>query len=234
MKMFLCKLLMALAYTSNVITISFNARPYIPSTFKAPSNFGRTNFIVGFPNYQTANIQKHPVATRASSTLNEAYFSPDDNLQQKLIEHINTEKNSIRMAIFSFTDKKIAEALYDAHKRGVQIEIITDQSCHNDKFSKISYLKDAGIPIFIYDAKKSPHYNTILSNIMHNKFIIFDKNKNDNSLIWTGSFNLTRSADQSNQENVILTDASNIVKKFNDQFAILKKRSQQFAAEQKK
>ena len=43
----------------------------------------------------------------------------------QLIEH---EKN-ILIAVFSFTDSVIANALVDAKKRGVQVEVVTDISC---------------------------------------------------------------------------------------------------------
>ncbi len=227
MKMFLCKFLITLVSASNLFAVSpGHPRRYIPQTFKAPSNFGKTNFIVGFPHRAATSKPGQTLTTNAASVCNQAYFSPDDNVQQKLIEYINAEKMGIHLAIFSFTDKKIAEALYDAHKRGIQVEIIADAGCNNDKFSKIAYLKDAGIPILVYDPKKSAHYNTMLSNIMHNKFVIFDNNKDNAPLVWTGSFNFTKSAGQSNQENVIVTNDPNVIKKFKNQFAILKTRSQ--------
>lgn len=227
MKMFLCKFLLALGCASgyNIVAVPSNPRSYIPPTFKTPANFGKTNFIVGFPHRTAVSEQRLTLGTNAGSVCNQAYFSPDDNLQQKLIERINAEKSGIHMAIFSFTDKKIAEALYDAHKRNVLVEIIADSSCHTDKFSKIAYLKDVGIPVFIYDPKKSATRSNTLSNIMHNKFVIFDCNKDDASLVWTGSFNFTRSADKSNQENVIVTNDPTVITKFKEQFAILKTRA---------
>lgn len=227
MKMFLCRLLIALVCANNIFAIApHHPRRYIPQNFKAPSNFGRTNFIVGFPHRATTSKPEQALTPNAGSVCNQAYFSPDDNVQQKLIDYINAEKMGVHLAIFSFTDKKIAEALYDAYKRGIQVEIIADTGCNNDKFSKISYLKDAGIPILIYDPKKSAHHNIMLSNIMHNKFVIFDNNKDNAPLVWTGSFNFTKSAGQSNQENVIVTNDPSIIKKFKNQFAILKTRSQ--------
>ena len=55
---------------------------------------------------------------------------------------------------------------------------------------------------------------------MHNKFIIIDNKK-----LWTGSFNWTNSADTSNQENIIITDDSEVIERYKEQFEILKLRS---------
>ena len=60
---------------------------------------------------------------------------------------------------------------------------------------------------------------------MHNKFAIFAQNVKGKALIWTGSFNWTKSAHSANQENVVVLDSADIIESFRKQFKILKQRS---------
>jgi len=57
-----------------------------------------------------------------------AYFSPDDGLEKKLIELIDHEQASMKIAVFQFTNGQIAHAIKRAQQRGVTIEIVTDSS----------------------------------------------------------------------------------------------------------
>lgn len=154
-----------------------------------------------------------------------AFFSPDDDPQSKLVNLINQTKYKIQVAIYALTNKKIAQALIEATKRGVKIELITDQSAFNMRTEKISSFKNSGIEVFVF----SQGLTKKMRPLMHNKFAIFElddkeENKNINKWIWTGSFNWTVSANRMNQENVILTSNKKIYAKYKKQFEILKRR----------
>lgn len=149
------------------------------------------------------------------------YFSPDDNVREKLIEAINGENCSIKIAMFSLTDKKIAKALKKAFERGITIEIITDPTCLKDRFNKINFLSEKGIPVYVYNIahSKIPKYSC-----MHHKFAIFDCNNKNKRFVWTGSFNFTKSASDSNQENVVIIHKRKTVDQFEEQFQKIKNR----------
>jgi len=188
----------------------------------APSSFGKTHFIIGMP---SEHIKQKTLVQPKNNVHCCAYFSPDDDLQKLLCDYIDNEQEAIDIAIFSFTNKKIAEALVRAYKRGVRIRIVTDPSGIHDRFSKILFLQESGIPIYVYNAgykKKTP---ATLSDIMHNKFVIFAKNNTQRSFIWTGSFNFTKSATMSNQENILVSEQHSLVKQYNAQFSRLLSRS---------
>jgi mitochondrial cardiolipin hydrolase len=197
------------------------------SSFNAP-DLGRTHFIVGMP-VDEKKIEQAVIcqADDLSALLRcmdgsykQAFFSPDDDLEALLIQLINVEKLSIKAAVFSFTNGDIAQALINAHRRGIEIEIVTDISCVRDKFNKIELLKKSGIKIFVYN----PRNSSIFNNIMHNKFVLFGKNIGGKSLLWTGSFNFTKSAKMYNQENIIVVDEIHLIERYRKQFAILKQR----------
>ncbi len=190
-----------------------------------PSTFGRTHFIVGMSPDEVQELQKDATdksLCSASGTYRQAFFSPDDGVEKKLIDIIDQEQESMKIAVFQFTNGQIARAIIRAHCRGVTIEIITDPLCLQDKFNKITWLAQEGLKIFVYnpDANKAT-----LSNKMHHKFVIFGKNIGGNKLIWMGSFNFTKSADVANQESVVVLDDSQIIAQFDRQYDRLKKRS---------
>ncbi len=214
-----CKALLICCYAAVTLS-SFAEQQVKPVALQAPETFGKTHFIVGMP--PQAAVKKK-VAPTASGTQC-AYFAPDDDLQEQLIALINKEKKAIQLAIFSFTDKKIAQALIDAKKRGVVVELVADPGFLYDRYTKIPDLKKENIKIFIYDPKSSKNNKGTLNNVMHNKFVIFIEN-DGTAKVWTGSYNFTTSARRSNQENVVVLDDQQVIEKFKEQFQQLKKRT---------
>lgn len=198
--------------------------------FNAP-NLGKTHFILGLPAVTPPPLKKvKPPANLPDlgkklvcpdGCFKQAFFSPDDNVQEILMQLIDQEKKSIKIAIFSFTDGKIAQALIDAVHRGVTVEIIVDVSGQRDKFSKIETLKAHGVKVTVYDPKN----NTVYNNIMHHKFVIFENNIGAKSLLWTGSYNFTKSATINNQENVLVLDEIHLIQKYAHQFELIKERT---------
>lgn len=148
-----------------------------------------------------------------------AFFSPDDNLKQILISLISCEKKSIKTTIYTLTQKDITQALIDAYNRGVSIQCVIDRSYGSDRFSKIPRLANRNIPIWVYQTDEKN------GSLMHNKFFIFKNNILGKSIIWTGSYNLTNRASDSNQENIIILDDKQICNRYKKQFKILKTRS---------
>lgn len=198
--------------------------------FNAP-NLGKTHFILGLPTVTPVPLKKINLPANSSGLseklvchdgcYKQAFFSPDDNVQEILVQLIDQEKKSIKIAIFSFTDGKIAQALIDARRRGVQVEVIVDITGMRDKFSKIDWLKESGIKVTVYD----PRNNSIYNDIMHHKFVIFGNNIGGKSLLWTGSYNFTKSATLKNQENVLVLDEIHLIEKYGRQFELIKDRT---------
>lgn len=196
--------------------------------FEFPVNFGKTHFIVGLSKEDAKAIRTAHTSfdvTENNCTIDEAYFSPEDDLQQKLISYIDNEKKSIKLAIFSFTDKEIAHALVRAKERGIDVQLIADPGFLYDRYTKISWLFENGIPVYVYDPKRSRNNLSTMSNIMHHKFVVFAQNVDDRPLVWTGSFNFTKSARLSNQENAVVLSSARLIKKYREQFKRLKQQA---------
>jgi len=195
-----------------------------------PSNFGKTNFIVGFDHKQFVEKQHDLIQENLKFLLSSdghikrALFSPDDNIKQTLINIIKLEQSSLKIAIFTITDKDIADTIISVSKY-IPVEIITDPTTINGLYSKINYLKEHGISIFSY---KPTNRKAAMSDLMHHKIALCEKNINAKPLVITGSFNYTLSANINNQENILVLDDPEIIEQYKNQFYHLKKRSKTY------
>jgi competence ComEA-like helix-hairpin-helix protein len=137
----------------------------------------------------------------------EVYFSLYDDPESIIIEKIDHAKDFINIAMYTFTDREIAQSILKAKDRGVDVKIYLDRSQVNAKYSKSRYFINNGIKNI-----------RISSNnyIMHNKFAVID-----NEIVITGSYNWTASAGERNNENLLVIDDENIIKEYQNQFNIL-------------
>jgi phosphatidylserine/phosphatidylglycerophosphate/cardiolipin synthase-like enzyme len=119
----------------------------------------------------------------------EIYFSPRGGCTEAVVAEIDRARQTILVQAYSFTSAPIAEALRDAHRRGVQVAVILDKSQETEKYSSADFLAHAGVPTRI-DSRHA---------IAHNKVMILD-----GQTLITGSFNFTKAAEESNAENLLV------------------------------
>lgn len=152
-------------------------------------------------------------------------FSPDDDVTSTLVGLIESEKESILGAQYILSDRRVADALINARLRGVSIEIVFDRFCVNSPVGKAKMLSKAGIQAYEYNPKDKNKRFIQKESLMHHKFFIFKNTLDGKALVCTGSFNCTKAASESNQENMIFIEDANLVDAFTRQFMLLKKRS---------
>ena len=169
---------------------------------------------------QSPTAYAHKVISNNGSSIKQALFSPEDDVKSVLIGLINQEKKHISLAIFTLKDKDISQALIDAYDRKVSIEIVTDRTTYMSDYSKIPLLAKKNITIYIYPQLKN--IDKAAASLMHNKFIIFDSSMYGKTILWTGSFNLSRAASYNNQENVIILDDPSLITAYAQRFSLLK------------
>ena len=129
----------------------------------------------------------------------EAFFSPEDNCPQKIVNLLQLADRAIDICVFTITDDRITNAIIDVHRRNVSVRVITDNDKSQDKGSDIDRLRRNDISV----RTDETHYH------MHHKFAVFDE-----KTLLTGSYNWTRSASEHNEENFIVTDATILVAEF--------------------
>lgn len=137
----------------------------------------------------------------------DAFFFPNEKNVDRLVQYLTKSTKSLKICVFNITNDRLANAIADAHKRGVQVRLISDDECMHNPGSDVVWLSQQGIPIRTDDNEQ---------NHMHNKFAIID----DTHLI-TGSFNWTVQAGKSNQENILVVDNSYYIEKYNTEFEAL-------------
>ncbi len=125
----------------------------------------------------------------AQQTTWDVCFSPKGGCTDLIVRTLSQARNTVHVQAYSFTSQPIAQALIDAHRRGVVVEAILDKGQRRGQGVQTGFLAQAGVPILI-DAAHA---------IAHNKVMVID----DQTVI-TGSFNFTNSAEEHNAENLLV------------------------------
>lgn len=122
----------------------------------------------------------------------------------RLARYILLARESIDVCQYSITNQFLTEAILRRYKLGVKVRIITDHEGANILSSQLEEFYKLGIQI-------RPHRG---NGLMHNKFIIID-----GSIVATGSFNFTSQAMMENYENIVVTDQTDIVGRYIQNFS---------------
>jgi phosphatidylserine/phosphatidylglycerophosphate/cardiolipin synthase-like enzyme len=129
------------------------------------------------------------------------YFSPHGGCTDAVVQEINAAQHKIRVQAYSFTSTSIANALVEAHRRGVDVKVILDKKESREEHSVTDLLHDAGIPLSTDG----------IHAIAHNKIMIID-----DEVVLTGSFNFTKQAEHSNAENLLVIRDRAVAAKYTD------------------
>ena len=142
----------------------------------------------------------------------EVYFSGvskapiDENtpysLDKRLAARLADAAMRIDAALYHLDSTPVADALIEAHNRGVKVRMVTETD--NIDEEEIERLQEAGIPVA--DDGDNEGY-------MHHKFIVIDER-----YVWTGSYNTTHNGAYKNNNNVILIDSVPLAYNFTQEF----------------
>jgi phosphatidylserine/phosphatidylglycerophosphate/cardiolipin synthase-like enzyme len=124
---------------------------------------------------------------KSSGTV-EAWFSPKADCPGRIRSFLAQAKSTVDICVFTITDDRLTSAVLEAHARGVEIRIITDNDKAADLGSDAERFLQAGVQLRV---DRTPYH-------MHHKFAIADRN-----LLLNGSYNWTRGAAESNEENFV-------------------------------
>ena len=124
----------------------------------------------------------------------EVLFTPGDDVEGFLARRIAGARDSVYVQAYLFTDRRIARALLDALRRGVQVEVIGDARQQ----------AEGGLPWLRALARAGARvYLDATARASHNKIVILDGDRPEAAVV-TGSYNFTRSAQFRNAENVVV------------------------------
>ncbi len=130
-----------------------------------------------------------------------------------LVQLTNNSKESIDIAIYGYDNTPaITNALQLAKNRGVKIRFVYDEAFNSSN----TYYKDNNIITDLSVASKSDRSNSVSQSnmLMHNKFVIFDKNT-----VYTGSMNFSNTGLSGyDVNNVIIINSKEIADLYTKEF----------------
>ncbi|MEM1607459.1 MAG: phospholipase D family protein [Candidatus Bathyarchaeia archaeon] len=130
------------------------------------------------------------------------YFSPRGGCADAIISWINRANTSIYILIYSFTLDSIGKAIIEAYSRGVDVKAVFEKS-QITQYSEYWRLRDAGIPV----------RNDTNHESMHHKVVIID-----GEIVITGSYNWSKTAEEKNNENLIIIRSKDIAEIYREEF----------------
>lgn len=135
-------------------------------------------------------------------SLTNSKYKDGGGVDELIINDINSAKKSIRLAIYGFSNDRIRDAILNAHQRGVDTKVVTDDKRVNSE--NILMLIDKGIDVI---DDKNP------SALMHHKFLVIDGN-----IVWSGSANYSYYAFYKYNNNLIKFKSSKIANVYLEEF----------------
>lgn len=134
----------------------------------------------------------------------ETYFSPDDGVAARLLELLQGAQESIYFLAFSFTSDDLAQVMRDRADAGVAVSgVMEDAQVQSNQGTEFDLFVQSGL-----DVRRDGN-----SGQMHHKIIIIDR-----SIVITGSYNFTASAEDRNDENLVILFSPEIAELFLAEF----------------
>jgi phosphatidylserine/phosphatidylglycerophosphate/cardiolipin synthase-like enzyme len=119
----------------------------------------------------------------------EVYFSPEDGALSGLIRALQQAREQVLVMAFTLTADEIAELLIQRAEEGLDVRVIFEAGQIRSVGTDYERLLESSVDV---RTDRNP-YN------MHHKVIIID-----GEVVITGSYNFTRSAEERNDENLII------------------------------
>jgi phosphatidylserine/phosphatidylglycerophosphate/cardiolipin synthase-like enzyme len=127
-------------------------------------------------------------------------FSPINS--NEIFDIIRDANYEIKLEVYEFSNKDLADALIDAKERGVSVKVILEPSVYqNDGMFK--YLINKGVDV----SWASKFHNT------HSKFMVVD-----DKIVFVGSMNWSENSLKNNREASVIIYSKEVSKKFEEIF----------------
>ena len=143
----------------------------------------------------------------------EIAFTPGDAVDNLIIAAIDRAQTEIFVHAYTFTHRRIAQALINARRRGIAVAVLADrEQARAVPQNVLAQLVSGGVEVWL-DGNFAA---------AHNKVIVIDAGLPRATTI-TGSYNFTLAAQRSNAENiVVLHDNEPVARAYRDNWRRLK------------
>jgi phosphatidylserine/phosphatidylglycerophosphate/cardiolipin synthase-like enzyme len=136
------------------------------------------------------------------------YFAPQQDLSFVDQQIIRSAKHSLEIAMYSFTDRRIAEELVDACHRGVVVDLYRDRSQYEEETARGS-----AVPAILYRCSDIHVQVKGSKELMHEKTYVAD-----GLVLRAGSANWSVSAARYQDNEVSITRDTAAIEAFKDDF----------------
>jgi phosphatidylserine/phosphatidylglycerophosphate/cardiolipin synthase-like enzyme len=134
----------------------------------------------------------------------EVYFSPDDGVAERLLSLVENAQKSIYFMAYSFTANDLGAAIRQRASDGLTVAgVMDDEQIDSNLGTEYDPFMQAGV-----DVRRDGN-----AGQMHHKVIIIDR-----SIVITGSYNFSYSAETSNDENVVIIHNEEVADKYLAEF----------------
>ena len=159
-------------------------------------------------------LAMHFQALAHAEMIVQACFSPQGKCSTHIRREIDQAKQELLVAVYAFTHDELAQALVQAKKRGVNVQVVLDRGFDaGNERSKGKFFEAQKIPLRRVAAPRAPAQDRD-GGLMHQKFAVIDRR-----IVFTGSYNWTHSADRVNDENLLLfRDAGPLAEEYRKAF----------------
>lgn len=134
----------------------------------------------------------------------DVYFSPDDGVQDILVDIVGAAQESIYFMAFSFTADPLGQVILSRAESGVTVAgVMDEEQVKSNQGTEFDAFRRAGLDVYI-DGNPGQ---------MHHKIMIVDE-----SIVIVGSYNFTNSAETRNDENLLVIYNQEIAAQFLEEF----------------
>lgn len=133
----------------------------------------------------------------------EVYLLPDDSAsaKEKISDLIKDSKESIFFSIYTFSYKKIAKDLIEAHKNGVKVTVLFENEKIKEDNTIYNMLRQNGIKTITLDDKRKMHLKAMLI---------------DDTTAIIGSANYTKKSFEENVDLIYVTQDEKLISKLKE------------------
>jgi phosphatidylserine/phosphatidylglycerophosphate/cardiolipin synthase-like enzyme len=145
----------------------------------------------------------YPVVTIGETRV-DVFFSPDDGVLNALVPLLNSAEQSIHFLAFSFTSNELGDIVRAKAEAGLTVAgVMDDGQISSNQGTEFDPFQQAELDVLIDG----------IDGQMHHKVFIVDE-----EIVALGSYNFSRSAEERNDENLLIIYNADIAKQFMEEF----------------
>lgn len=154
--------------------------------------------------FSTSKTASAQTLFNVNGTSIEVYFSPKDNNALHLQNSISTSNFDLFFGVYTFTDNNVANLIKTKYNNGVFVRgIIDENSLPYNAYATLNPVLGSSMITFSGSA------------LYHSKVMLIDAlNPESDPIVFTGSFNWTSQAQNSNDENTIVIHNASIANQY--------------------